>query len=112
MNQNKELPLCPVETTVGLIGNKWKLLILRELLTGTKRFGELRNGLPGISQKVLTQNLRSMEEDGIIQRKVYAEVPPKVEYFLSDLGNTLRPIIDVMAEWGIDYQAMVKKQYI
>ena len=112
MKQNKELPLCPVETTVGLIGNKWKLLILRELLTGTKRFGELRNGLPGISQKVLTQNLRSMEEDGIIQRKVYAEVPPKVEYFLSDLGNTLRPIIDVMAEWGIDYQAMVKKQYI
>ena len=109
MNQSKELPLCPVETTVGLIGNKWKILILRELLTGTKRFGELRNGLPGISQKVLTQNLRSMEEDGIIQRKVYAEVPPRVEYFLSDLGNTLRPIINVMAEWGLDYQAIVKK---
>jgi len=109
VNQSKELPLCPVETTVGLIGNKWKILILRELLTGTKRFGELRNGLPGISQKVLTQNLRSMEEDGIIQRKVYAEVPPRVEYFLSDLGNTLRPIINVMAEWGLDYQAIVKK---
>lgn len=108
MELHKELPLCPVETTVGLIGNKWKLLILRELLTGTKRFGELRNGLPGISQKVLTQNLRSMEEDGIINRQVYAEVPPRVEYFLSDLGNTLRPIIDVMAEWGIDYQTMVK----
>jgi DNA-binding HxlR family transcriptional regulator len=109
MDKNKELPLCPVATTVGLIGNKWKLLILRELLSGTKRFVELRSGIPGISQKVLTQNLRSMEEDGIIQRQVYAEVPPRVEYFLSDLGNTLRPIIDVMAEWGLGYQEIAKK---
>ncbi|MGW9102703.1 winged helix-turn-helix transcriptional regulator [Priestia megaterium] len=106
MENKKELPLCPVATTVGLIGNKWKLLILRELLSGTKRFGELRNGIEGISQKVLTQNLRSMEEDGIIGREVYAEVPPRVEYFLSDLGNTLRPIINVMEEWGLGYQEM------
>jgi DNA-binding HxlR family transcriptional regulator len=107
MEINKELPLCPVATTVGLIGNKWKLLILRELLTGTKRFGELRSRITGISQKVLTQNLRSMEDDGIIERKVYAEVPPRVEYFLSELGDSLRPIIDVMADWGLGYQALV-----
>jgi DNA-binding HxlR family transcriptional regulator len=103
MDDKKDLTLCPVATTVGLIGNKWKLLILRELLTGTKRFGELRNGITGISQKVLTQNLRSMEEDGIIERKIYAEVPPRVEYYLSDLGNTLRPIMNVMEKWGLDY---------
>ncbi|UPV77748.1 winged helix-turn-helix transcriptional regulator [Bacillus rugosus] len=107
METKTELPFCPVATTVGLIGNKWKLLILRELLSGTKRFGELRSGIPGISQKVLTQNLRSMEGDGIIERKVYAEVPPRVEYYLSDLGNTLRPIIDVMAEWGLSYHQRV-----
>ncbi|MGI8386887.1 winged helix-turn-helix transcriptional regulator [Robertmurraya sp. P23] len=109
MEMKKEIPECPVATTVGLIGNKWKLLILRELLSGTKRFGELRNGVPGISQKVLTQNLRSMEEDGIIQRQVYAEVPPRVEYFLSELGNTLKPIIDVMEEWGLGYQEIAKR---
>ena len=111
MEINKELPSCPVATTVSLIGNKWKLLILRELLSGTKRFGELRSGIHGISQKVLTQNLRSMEEDGIIDRKVYAEVPPRVEYFLSDLGNSLRPIIDVMANWGLDYQELINNNY-
>lgn len=99
---------CPVATTVSLIGNKWKLLILRELLSGTKRFGELRSNISGISQKVLTQNLRSMEADGILIRQVYAEVPPKVEYCLSDLGNSLKPIIDVMAEWGLGYQTMTK----
>ncbi len=107
MDKNKELPHCPVATTVELIGSKWKLIILRELLSGRKRFGELRSGIPGISQKVLIQNLRSMEEDRIIQRQVYAEVPPRVEYFLSDLGNTLRPIINVMAEWGLSYQELV-----
>jgi len=107
MITKKEVPLCPVETTVSLMSNKWKTLILRELLSGTKRFNELRNGISGVSQKVLTQNLRSMEEDGIVERKIYAEVPPRVEYFLTDLGNTLRPIIDVMAEWGLAYQAMV-----
>ena len=107
MDKVKELPLCPVETTVGLLSNKWKILILRELLSGTKRFGELRNGVQGVSQKVLTQNLRSMEDDGIIERRVYAEVPPRVEYKLSDLGNTLRPVIDALAEWGLGYQALV-----
>jgi DNA-binding HxlR family transcriptional regulator len=101
---SKELPLCPVATTVGLIGNKWKLLILRELLPGAKRFGELRKGIPDISQKVLTQNLRSMEEDGIVTREVYAEVPPRVEYQLSELGNSLRPIMSVMEVWGLNYQ--------
>jgi DNA-binding HxlR family transcriptional regulator len=109
MIPKKELPFCPVATTVGLIGNKWKLLIMRDLLTGSKRFGELRKGLPEISQKVLTQNLRAMEEDGIITRKVYAEVPPKVEYELSDLGDTLRPIIDLMRVWGRNYQKMVNE---
>lgn len=106
MEIKKELPLCPVATTVGLIGNKWKILILRELLTGTKRFGELRKGIEGVSQKVLTQNLRAMESDGIIERFVYAEVPPRVEYALSELGLTLKPIINSMAEWGSGYQEL------
>jgi DNA-binding HxlR family transcriptional regulator len=106
----KEVPLCPVATTVGLIGNKWKLLILRDLLTGVKRFGELRKGIPEISQKVLTQNLRSMEEEGTIIREVYAEVPPRVEYRLSDLGNSLRPIIGVMEVWGLNYQKMISAE--
>ncbi|MFK4341057.1 MULTISPECIES: winged helix-turn-helix transcriptional regulator [unclassified Paenibacillus] len=104
----KEVPLCPVATTVGLIGNKWKLLILQILLTGAKRFGELRKGIPDISQKVLTQNLRAMEEDGIITREVFAEVPPRVEYQLSELGNSLRPIISVMEVWGVNYQKNAK----
>ncbi|WP_419873430.1 winged helix-turn-helix transcriptional regulator [Candidatus Pristimantibacillus sp. PTI5] len=104
MISKKELPLCPVATTVGLIGNKWKLLILREMLPGVKRFGELRKGIPDISQKVLTQNLRAMEDDGIIIRAVYAEVPPRVDYQLSELGNSLRPIISVMEVWGLNYQ--------
>lgn len=107
MKKAKELPLCPVETTVGLISTKWKILILRELLTGTKRFGELRKGIDGISQKVLTQDLRSMEEDGIIIRHAYPEVPPRVEYSLSDLGNTLKPIISSMEQWGLGYQEIV-----
>jgi len=99
-----ELPACPVATTVGLIGNKWKLLILRNLLAGTNRFGELRKTIPGISQKVLTDNLRSLEEDGIIVRTIFAEVPPRVEYKLSELGDTMRPIIVAMEQWGLDYQ--------
>ncbi len=107
MFTKEELPICPVATTVSLIGNKWKLLLLRELLTGVKRFGELRKGIPEISQKVLTQNLRSMEEDGIILRKVYAEVPPRVEYMLSDLGHSLKPIIAVMEDWGKEYKKIV-----
>ncbi|MFJ3331700.1 winged helix-turn-helix transcriptional regulator [Enterococcus sp. NPDC086594] len=103
MLSKDELPFCPVATTVDLIGNKWKLLIMRELLTGTKRFNEMHKAISGISQKVLTENLRKMEEDGIIDRKVYAVVPPKVEYSLSELGDSLRPIIDSMSEWGTAY---------
>ena len=106
MLTKQELPPCPVATTVGLIGNKWKLLIIRDLLTGTKRFGELRKSVTGISQKVLTDNLRSLEEDGLLTRKVYAEVPPRVEYTLSELGCSLKPIMDSMEEWGNHYKRL------
>lgn len=99
-----ELPACPVEITMGLIGDKWKVLIIRDLLTGTKRFGELKKSLSGITQKVLTNNLRQMESSGLILRKVYAEVPPKVEYSLSDTGLSLKPILDSMVEWGNEYR--------
>ena len=99
-----ELPACPVEITMSLIGDKWKVLIIRDLLTGTKRFGELKKSLSGITQKVLTNNLRQMESSGLILRKVYAEVPPKVEYSLSDTGLSLKPILDSMAEWGNEYR--------
>ncbi len=99
-----ELPACPVEITMGLIGDKWKVLIIRDLLTGTKRFGELKKSLSGITQKVLTNNLRQMESSGLILRKVYAEVPPKVEYSLSDTGFSLKPILDSMVEWGNEYR--------
>jgi len=94
---------CPVETTIDLLGSKWKLLILRELFKGTKRFGELSRGVPGISQKMLTQQLRQMEEDHLIQRKVYAEVPPRVEYSLTEIGKSLSPILDAMHKWGAKY---------
>ena len=104
MLKKEELPDCPVATTVQLIGNKWKLLILRNLLTRPWRFNELRKSLDGISQKVLTESLRSMESDGIIVRTVYAEVPPRVEYSLSELGETLRPILDAMQAWGQEYR--------
>lgn len=104
MLKKEELPDCPVATTVQLIGNKWKLLILRNLLTRPWRFNELQKSLEGISQKVLTESLRSMESDGIIVRTVYAEVPPRVEYSLSELGETLRPILDAMQAWGADYK--------
>jgi DNA-binding HxlR family transcriptional regulator len=110
MVTKEELPACPVATTVNLIGNKWKILILRDLLTGTKRFGELRKSVAGISQKVLTDNLRSFEEDGIVLRKIYAEVPPRVEYSLSELGESLRPIIEVMEKWGKAYKARIEKK--
>lgn len=99
-----ELPACPVEITMSLIGDKWKILIIRDLLTGTKRFGELKKSLSGISQKVLTNNLRQMESSGLILRKVYAEVPPKVEYSLSDTGLSLKPILDSMVQWGNEYR--------
>ncbi len=104
MIKKEELPDCPVATTVQLIGNKWKLLILRNLMARPWRFNELRKDLDGISQKVLTESLRSMESDGIIVRTVYAEVPPRVEYSLSPLGETLRPILDAMQAWGSEYK--------
>ena len=104
MIAKEDLPDCPVATTVQLIGSKWKLLILRNLLQRPWRFTELQKSLTGISQKVLTGSLRSMEEDGIIIRTVFAEVPPRVEYSLSPLGESMRPILDAMEQWGIDYK--------
>lgn len=97
---------CPVETAVLLIGNKWKIFVLRELLDGTKRFNELQRSITAISQKVLTQNLRAMEKDGLVIREVFAEVPPRVEYRLSELGDTLKPVIEVLAQWGVKYNAL------
>ena len=104
MLKKEELPDCPVATTVQLIGNKRKLLILRNLLVRPWRFNELQKSLEGISQKVLTESLRSMESDGIVIRTVYAEAPPRVEYSLSELGETLRPILDAMQTWGTGYK--------
>lgn len=101
----KELPACPVETTLTLIGDKWKVLILRDLLTGTKRFGELKKSIGNVSQKVLTSQLRAMEESGLLTRTVYAEVPPRVEYTLTELGESLKPILDSMQNWGEAYKA-------
>ena len=106
MLTKEELPECPGATTVALIGSKWKLLIIRNLLQRPWRFNELKRDLTGISQKVLTDSLRSMEEDGLITRTVYPEVPPRVEYALSDLGQTLKPILDSMVEWGNAYKQM------
>lgn len=108
MVKKSELPECPIATTVQLIGNKWKLLILRNLRMRPWRFNELQKSLTGISQKVLTENLRAMEADGIIVRTVYAEVPPRVEYSLSELGETMRPILDAMEKWGNDYKASLE----
>ena len=104
MLTKEELPECPVATTVALIGNKWKLLIIRNLLERPWRFNELKKDLEGISQKVLTDSLRAMENDGLITRTVYPEVPPIVEYALSDLGKSLKPILDSMVEWGNAYK--------
>ena len=106
MLTKEELPECPVATTVSLIGSKWKLLIIRNLLVRPWRFNELKRDLEGISQKVLTDSLRSMEEDGLITRTVFPEVPPRVEYALSDLGKTLKPILDSLVEWGTAYKKM------
>lgn len=101
---NKELPACPVETALSLIGDKWKILIIFNLLDGTKRFGHLKSLLGPISQKVLTQQLRALESDSLVMRKVYAEVPPRVEYSLTETGLSLKPILDVMFEWGEEYK--------
>lgn len=104
MLKKLNLPACPVEITLTLMGDRWKMLIVRDLLTGTKRFGELKKSLDGISQKVLTQHLRIMEETGLVNRKVFAEVPPKVEYSLTETGKSLKPIHDAMWQWGENYK--------
>ena len=110
MKTRDELPECPVATTVQLIGNKWKLLIIRNLLQRPWRFNELQRSLDGISQKVLTDSLRSMEQDGIITRTVYAEVPPRVEYALSELGESMQPILDSMQAWGEAYKIRIRSE--
>ena len=104
----EKLPSCPVEITMGLIGEKWKVLIIRDLLTGTKRFGELKKSVTGISQKVLTNNLRQMENSGLVKRKVYPEAPPRVEYSLTETGYSLKPILDSMVAWGENYRKTAK----
>ena len=105
----KELPACPVETTLMLISDRWKVLILRDLLDGTKRFGELKKSIGNVSQKVLTANLRAMEESGLLTRKVYAEVPPRVEYTLTETGYSLSLVLDAMKEWGTNYKKLVNE---
>ena len=101
----KSLPACPVETTLTLIGDKWKVLILRDLMLGTKRFGELKKSIGSVSQKVLTAQLRDMEQNGLVHREVFAEVPPRVEYSLTELGRSLKPILDAMWNWGEEFKA-------
>lgn len=108
MQNEKKLPACPVETTLMLIGDKWKVLILRDLLPGTKRFGELKKSIGTVSQKVLTAQLRDMEGKGLVHREVYAEVPPRVEYSLTELGKSLKPILDSMGAWGEEYKASLE----
>ena len=108
MKKKNELPPCPVEVTLSMISDRWKVLILRDLITGTKRFGELRKSIGNVSQKVLTTNLRSMEDDGLLTRKVFAEVPPRVEYTLTDTGMSLKPILDSMEKWGKEYKNKCK----
>jgi len=105
MQAAKQLPACPVETTLMLIGDKWKVLILRDLMPGTRRFGELKKSIGSVSQKVLTAQLRDMEANGLVHREVYAEVPPRVEYSLTEVGRSLKPILDAMSAWGQGYKA-------
>ena len=100
----KTLPACPVETTLTLIGDKWKVLIIRDLMPGTKRFGELKRSIGGVSQKVLTSQLRQMEESGLLRRTVYPEVPPRVEYTLTELGYSLKPVLEALQDWGEAYR--------
>jgi DNA-binding HxlR family transcriptional regulator len=107
-NLTQELPACPVETTLTLIGDKWKVLILRDLMPGTKRFGELQRSIGHVTQKVLTAQLRTMERSGLVHREVYAQVPPKVEYSLTELGRSLKPILDAMKNWGEEYKASIE----
>ncbi len=105
----EDLPACPVETTVQLIGSKWRLLIMRDLLGGARRFGQLKRSVGSISQKVLTTNLRDMEQRGLVVRRVYPEVPPRVEYELTEVGESLRPVIEAMGAWGLGYQAKARE---
>ncbi len=107
MQSDVEMPACPVEITLSLISDKWKILIIRDLLEGTKRFGELKKSLQGISQKVLTQHLRTMEKSGLVHRKVYAQVPPKVEYSLTNLGKSLELVLEALHFWGEGYKQSV-----
>lgn len=104
----QELPACPVETTLTLISDKWKVLILRDLMNGTLRFGELKKSIGHVTQKVLTAQLRQMEASGLLTRKVYAEVPPRVEYTLTELGYSLKPVMDALWQWGENYQAQCR----
>lgn len=106
---NKPFPVCPVEMTLSLIGDKWKVLIVRDLLQGTRRFNELKKSIGRISQKVLTANLRSMEESGLLTRKIYPEVPPKVEYTLTETGYSLISVLESMVDWGLKYQATISQ---
>ena len=107
MLTREELPECPVATTVQIIGNKWKILIIRNLLEAPQRFSEIKKTIPGISQKVLTDNLRALESDGLLIREAFAEVPPRVVYSLSELGKTLKPVLDAMGDWGAEYKAII-----
>ncbi|MGB3758641.1 MAG: helix-turn-helix domain-containing protein [Rivularia sp. (in: cyanobacteria)] len=106
----KKMVSCEVETTLQIIGGRWKVLIIRELLLGIRRFGELQRALPGVTQKMLTQQLREMEQDGIVHREVYAEIPPKVEYSLTSLGESLQPILNAMHEWGAKQLSVSSEQ--
>lgn len=110
--EKKELPACPVETTLMLIGDKWKVLILRDLLPGKKRFGELKKSIGSVSQKVLTAQLRDMESNGLVTRTVYPEVPPRVEYALTELGQSLKPILDAMWNWGEEYKSKIGRAHV
>ncbi len=110
MMTKEELPICPVETALRVIGSKWKLMIINELLSSTKRFNELMNRLSPISHKVLTENLREMENDGVVVRTVYSEMPPKVEYSLSDLGSQIQTLMDYISSWGEEYQEYIRRQ--
>lgn len=105
----QKLPACPVQTCLNFISDKWKVLIIRDLLTGTKRFSELKHSLSPVTQKMLTQQLRQMEEDGIVHREVYPVVPPKVEYSLTELGRSLEPVIEVMKKWGQDFKSTMQE---
>lgn len=108
MKKREEMPACPVATTVQIIGSKWKILILRDLMQRPWRFGELKRDLDGVSQKMLTESLRALEDDGLVVRTVYPEVPPKVEYSLSEMGKTLKPVLGAMADWGEVYKGFLE----